>query len=65
MTEARALTLAFAVIMLLTTAAYVGLTLANAAEGVLTAVIVVILCAGAHVVSRVVMHYPPPDEHRR
>jgi hypothetical protein len=43
--------------------AYMGLTFAHATSGILTAAVVLISCVGAHMVSRVVMHYPP-SEHR-
>lgn len=70
MTESRALILSFAVLGVVVTAAYVGLTLVHAKVEVLTATIILIGCLGAHIVSRIVLHYPPRHEtsltdHRR
>ncbi|HEY5708543.1 MAG TPA: hypothetical protein VID51_04005 [Solirubrobacterales bacterium] len=65
MSESRALILVFAIFSLAVVGAYLGLTFAHAKIEVLTATIVVIGCLGAHIVSRVIMHYAPPEERHR
>jgi hypothetical protein len=64
MSKARALTFTYAAMVALTGAAYVGLTLADATEAAVTTAVLLIGCLGAHVLSRIVMHYAPPDERR-
>jgi ABC-type nickel/cobalt efflux system permease component RcnA len=63
MSKSKALALVIAIFSLLVVVAYMGLTFAHATSEILTAAIVLISCLGAHMVSRVVMHYPP-HEHR-
>lgn len=65
MTESRALILSFAVLSLAVTVAYLGLTFLHAKVEILTATIILIGCVGAHVVSRIVLHYPPRHETSR
>lgn len=62
MTESRALILSFTVLGLVVTVAFVGLTFLHAKVEILTATIILIGCLGAHVVSRIVLHYPPRHE---
>ncbi|HEX6753555.1 MAG TPA: hypothetical protein VF093_08245 [Solirubrobacterales bacterium] len=65
MNKSRALILLFAIFSFAVIGAYLGLTFAHAKIEVLTATIVVIGCLGAHIVSRVIMHYAPPEERHR
>lgn len=65
MSRTTALILTIAVTMLLVAAACIGFTALGVAEGLLTATVLAIAALGSHAVSRVVMHYPPPDERRR
>jgi hypothetical protein len=65
MSESKALILALTINVLVVSVAYIGLTLAHATMATLTAVIVVIGCLAAHGLSRVVMHYAPPEQRRR
>lgn len=65
MSESKALVLLFAIFSLIVIGAYLGLTFVHAKVEVLTATIILIGCLGAHLVSRVVMHYAPPEERHR
>jgi multisubunit Na+/H+ antiporter MnhG subunit len=65
MSESRALVLTFTAVLLAVLVAYIGLTLANATAPILTATILIIACVGAHILSRVVMRYAPPDQRHR
>lgn len=65
MTRTKALILTYVVMMLLVSAAYLGLASVDASEETRVAVIILISCLGAHVLSRVVMRYPSPDERQR
>lgn len=65
MNEKNALLLTFTTLLLVTGLTFVGLTLVDVKDSVLTAAIVLIACVGAHIISRVVMHYPPSPADRR
>jgi multisubunit Na+/H+ antiporter MnhG subunit len=65
MSEFRALVITFTVMLLAIAVAFVALTLAHASDGALVATITVISCLGAHVISRVVMHYGAVEQRRK
>jgi hypothetical protein len=65
MTEVRALVVTFVGFLVLMAATLLALIVANASDAVLTLAFVVVLLAGAHVVSQVVMHYGSSTRQRR
>lgn len=62
MTKSKALVLAFTIFGLVVVATYVGLTIVEAKDEVLAAALFLIACLEADVLSRIVLHYAPPDE---
>jgi len=64
MSETIALALTFAAMLLLVTAAWIGLSLVEAKDGVFVAVIMPIGCAAAFAVSEIVAHYARQGEDR-
>lgn len=65
MGESKALIFTFGLVLLSTVAAWIGLTLLGAEDGVFVAVVLLIACAGSFAISQVVAHYAPPNERRR
>jgi hypothetical protein len=65
MSESKALLLTFTTFGIVIVVAYVGLAILDATPETLTAVFLVIAGLGAHAISRVVMHYTPPEERGR
>jgi hypothetical protein len=65
MGETTALILTFVLMLCSTVAAWMGLALIGAEDGVFVAVILLIACAGSLAISQVVAHYAPPDEPKR
>ncbi|HXR29830.1 MAG TPA: hypothetical protein VN752_01650 [Solirubrobacterales bacterium] len=64
MRKSKALALFHIVFGLVVIATYVGMTLARVSDEDLGAVIAVVGCLGAYIVSRIVMHYPPTHRQR-
>jgi hypothetical protein len=65
MSESTATRLTFAIFGIVIVVAYLGLTALNATPGTLTTVFLGIAGLGSYAISRVVMHYAPPDEQGR
>lgn len=65
MAKNKALVLAFAGFGLVVVAIYVGLTIAEAKDETIAAALFLIACLQADVLSRIVLHYAPPEERGR
>ena len=65
MSESTATRLTFAIFSIVIIAAYLGLSALNVTPEMLSMVFLGIGGVGAYAVSRVVMHYAPPDERGR
>jgi hypothetical protein len=63
--ESTALFVVVACTVLAVAAAYVALALADSPMGLLIAAVITVGCLGAHVVSRVVMHYGAVEDRRK
>jgi len=62
MSERKAIVLAFMVFGLVVVATYIGLTIAGVKEEILVTALFLIACFEADVLSRIVLHYAPPEE---
>lgn len=65
MNRMRALRVGFAIFGAVVVASYLGLRAIDVKEEVFTTALILIGCAGSYLLSRVALHYAPPDERGR